>query len=514
MSTRSSRNNIQAMQFEAERHGGMLLDEVWVDSNFRYQWQCSKGHVWRERKGKILAESKWCPYCDGTIIDPVERTLEMNQLALSRNGRMLSRSWIDSKTKYEWQCQQGHTWKTTWASVRRGSWCPKCSVSAPRSIEELSAVVEARKGQLLTSEYRGVNGTYEFECNLGHNFSNQFHHVVNRGQWCPICSKGTKSEELTRTCMEQIFGTEFRRIRPSWLKNEEGRTLELDGYSEVLNIAFEYQGRQHFENQFYLGEQDLPKRIRDDLQKEETCKDKGIHLFIFTYKDNYLDFQRIAKTQAQAFGIDITKYQFEQPIDFNRAYIREDKLETVKRNADKVDVDVISTKWLGAMQRYQFYCRKCESAFEAEGRNYTGNRTTRCPKCVLQMNFNPSTLGINKLQEYAARYGGELLTTTYQNMHQLLSWKCSEGHIFEAQFNNMSRRNQWCAICEGRAKKRQFNQVTAGEFFSANGLELIDTYRGVGQAHKTKCTKCGRVKNSRINLIREGTNPCPGCPGA
>jgi hypothetical protein len=447
------------------------------------------------------------------LINALDRTKEMNLLARTRHGFLLSPTWVSSGTKYEWQCEFGHNWKTTWASIKRGSWCPKCSVSAPRSIEELSAVVEARKGRLLSSEYLGVNGTYEFECNLGHKFTNQFTHVVNRGQWCPICSKGTKSEELTRTCMEQIFGTEFRRIRPSWLRNVEGRTLELDGYSEELNMAFEYQGRQHFENQFYLGEQDLPRRIRDDLRKIEICKDKGIHLFIFTHKDNYLDFQSIAKIQAQAFGIDITKYEFEKPIDFSRAYIRENKLETVKKNADKVDVDVISTKWLGAMQKYEFYCRKCDSKFEAEGRNYTGDRTTRCPKCVLRMNFNPTTLSVNKLQEYAARHGGELLTTAYQNMHQALSWKCSEGHVFEAQFNNMSRRNQWCLVCEGRAKKRQFNQETAREFFASKGLELIDTYRGVGHAHKTKCNNCGRIKNTRINLIRKGTNPCPGCPG-
>ena len=515
MPNKSSRNNIQAMQFEAEHHGGMLLDEVWVDYNFRYQWQCSKGHVWRERKGKILNESKWCPYCDGTIIDPVERTLEMNQLALSRNGRMLSPSWINSKTKYEWQCQQGHTWKTTWASIKgNGSWCAICQGNSPRSLNELRAEVEARKGKLYSNEYHGVEGTYEFECNLGHKFSNQFKHVVNGGQWCPICSKGSKSEELTRTCMEQIFGVEFKRVRPSWLKNEEGKTLELDGYAESLGMAFEYQGRQHFENQFYLGEQDLDKRTRDDLQKKRICSDAGIHLFIFTYKDSYLEFQEIAKTQAKDFGIDTSLYKFEEPIDFNQAYIREDLLATIKRNANKFDIDVVSTKWIGAMQRYGFYCRNCERKFEALGRNYTGERATRCPYCVLRMDFNPSTLAIDELQEYAVKHGGKLLTKNYQNMHQVLSWQCGEGHVFEAQFNNMSRRHQWCLVCEGRTKRHQFNQVTAGEFFAANGLELIDTYRGVGQAHKTRCNKCGRIKNSRINLIRSGTNPCPGCPGA
>ena len=44
------------------------------------------------------------------------------------------------------------------------------------------------------------------------------------------------SEKICRKYFEYLFNKPFNRIRPSWLSE-----LELDGYNEELNIAFEYQ---------------------------------------------------------------------------------------------------------------------------------------------------------------------------------------------------------------------------------------------------------------------------------
>jgi hypothetical protein len=68
---------------------------------------------------------------------------------------------------------------------------------------------------------------------------------VNYGFWCPDCSE-SRTEKLVRAYFEKKFHKPFPNTRPSWLLNHTGNKLELDGYSEQLNIAFEYNGEQHY----------------------------------------------------------------------------------------------------------------------------------------------------------------------------------------------------------------------------------------------------------------------------
>jgi len=43
-----------------------------------------------------------------------------------------------------------------------------------------------------------------------------------------------------------MFNDIFPAQRPLWLINARGHQMELDGYCQKLNLAFEYQGEQHF----------------------------------------------------------------------------------------------------------------------------------------------------------------------------------------------------------------------------------------------------------------------------
>lgn len=57
----------------------------------------------------------------------------------------------------------------------------------------------------------------------------------------------SKGERQMKYCLEKIYGKPFKKVRPSWLINPKtGRRLELDCYNEELNVAGEYNGRQHY----------------------------------------------------------------------------------------------------------------------------------------------------------------------------------------------------------------------------------------------------------------------------
>ena len=91
---------------------------------------------------------------------------------------------------------------------------------------------------------------------------------------CPKCGELKNiSEASTREAMENIFGINFPSSYPSWLKNPKtNRGLQLDGYNSQYNIAFEFQGLQHYESVPAWGGNDgLAIRRHRDKIKNNIC---------------------------------------------------------------------------------------------------------------------------------------------------------------------------------------------------------------------------------------------------
>ena len=112
-------------------------------------------------------------------------------------------------------------------------------------------------------------------------------HYKKKG--CPNCSN-KKSENLCREILEEYTGLNFPTIRPNFLNNDvSGFNLELDGYCEDLKLAFEYQGKQHYEYipYFHRKEGSFEKQQQRDKLKLELCKKYDINVIIIPYKLDY-----------------------------------------------------------------------------------------------------------------------------------------------------------------------------------------------------------------------------------
>ena len=71
----------------------------------------------------------------------------------------------------------------------------------------------------------------------------------------------------------------LRNERPDWLKNEANHNLELDIFLPEIDLAFEYNGKQHREHVPFFGTvAQFEKQKRNDEIKRETCKSKGMVL--------------------------------------------------------------------------------------------------------------------------------------------------------------------------------------------------------------------------------------------
>lgn len=93
-------------------------------------------------------------------------------------------------------------------------------------------------------------------------------------------------ENVCRKVLEDLYQTSFPSTRPNFLRNPEtGYNLELDGYSRELNMAFEYQGKQHYEypNDFHSSKQHFLQQVRRDRFKAEKCQQMSVYLLVIPY---------------------------------------------------------------------------------------------------------------------------------------------------------------------------------------------------------------------------------------
>jgi len=161
-------------------------------------------------------------------------------------------------------------------------------------------VREHPNGLCLSTNYNNSQTKMTWQCDKGHVWNATANSIMSAGTWCPECSKNA-TEQKVRTIFESILNKPFLSVRPDCLKNPDtGRNLELDGYCEELKLAFEYDGRLHYEDR---STQDLTEEQirrhgsletirRNDQLKDQLCKSAGITLVRIPYweKDNLESF--------------------------------------------------------------------------------------------------------------------------------------------------------------------------------------------------------------------------------
>jgi hypothetical protein len=94
-----------------------------------------------------------------------------------------------------------------------------------------------------------------------------------------------KSEEQTRQIFQDLLKKDFKKSRPKWLrKTPKSKSLELDGYCESLQLAFEYQGEYHYkEIKIHHRNRTLEEVQENDKLKASICKRKGVDLIAVPY---------------------------------------------------------------------------------------------------------------------------------------------------------------------------------------------------------------------------------------
>lgn len=302
---------------------------------------------------------------------------DMQNIAKMRGGVCLSNIYINNSTPLIWQCANGHVWETRLGHIRNGSWCRKC-VQLKHDIGYLQELAISKGGKCLSKNYLGMIKKYKWQCHSMHVWETRAAHVID-GSWCPYCCSGL-GERICREYFEQMSGYRFPKCYPSWLKTKKGSKLELDGYCENLKIAFEHQGRQHyFKNNYFGGNEEFTKRIENDKRKVELCSLNEVQLILIPELIKFTKLKNLKSLiEQESKRLKIDCFDFSKEICLKNAYMPE-YISKLKKIAKQRGGRLISETYLGSETHMEWECI-LKHRWQAAPLHITSSKSW-CPIC-------------------------------------------------------------------------------------------------------------------------------------
>jgi hypothetical protein len=362
--------------------GGKVISCEGIKSKDKITIDCGKNHICYTTIAN-LRRGRWCRKCSFKNRRTV--TIEkIKTLVENKGGKLLSDTYIGCHNHLKVACEKGHVWEITYANLSSGKWCRYCS--GRLTIKNAQQEALKRGGELLSSTYKNYKDILQWRCSNGHVFYKSLEHVRQNRGFCSKCDTPWRSEEICRNFLEELFEYKFVKYRPSWLRNNNGKQLELDGYCKELNIAFEHNGIYHYKPIKYFNTNKSLDNIKlNDKLKLRLCREHGVKLIVI-------------------------------PALFDRTNIND--LPKVIENI----------------------CIKQNIVYKKNIHNIKFNYSS-----VSKSTYNQTRL--NKAKEVAQLKGGECLSNNYIHVKSKLKWKCSNGHIWFCDYDHVVNGGTWCQRC-------------------------------------------------------------------
>ena len=388
----------------------------------------------------------------------------MREFAEMKGGKCLSKKYLNCRTPLEWQCTKRHKWKARFGNIISGKWCPECGriIAGKKrrlSIEEMRELAESRGGKCLSKNYRTARERLLWKCSQGHKWEATPDNI-KKGTWCPQCSYSL-GERICREYFEQLFGKKFQKVKPIWLKSKGGYVMELDGYCPSLKLAFEHQGKQHYDEIAYFHETEgkYAQQLDRDKDKKALCQKKGIVLIGVPEIGCLLPLDKLQSFILRACskeGKSIPLDAHTKKIDLCKIYSMPHRVieyEKLCRIAQQKGGKCLSKKYVYSKDKSQWRCAKGH----VWAATFSAIKYGRwCPECCIKNRADRQRSNIGEMSVLAESRGGECLSKKYVNNHTSLEWQCSKGHVWKTSPDTIQG-GSWCPECaiEDRASKRR-----------------------------------------------------------
>ncbi len=486
------------MQELALKRGGRCLSTKYTNNSTKLTWQCKEGHTWESCPYQLL-RGTWCPEC--YRLSKFLTIEEFQKIAASRNSKCLSDEYEGNDVGLRWQCEYTHIWEARPSSIKMGRWCPKCAVKLRGdkrrySIKELQELARSKGGECISKEYLYSGEKLQWRCADGHTWWAPPYGI--KSHWCSICAQGL-SERVCRKTFEAIFKEQFQSRKPSWLQGLLGGRMELDGYCEKLELAFEYQGEQHYkQHELFHKDATFEERQQLDELKRRLCKEHNIVLIEVPYTVDYRKMFEWIINECLKHGVTIPETDW---IDYTKldAYSPK-RLKELQEIAAKRGGECLSEAYLGANVKMKWKCSE-------------GHIWETLPKVIKRGNWCATCSGrhqwkIEDMRKVAEAKSGKCLSEEYVDNTTKLRWQCKYGHQWESAPSNVLSGN-WCSNCAGMMRLTIEDMRRLAE--TRGGKCLSDKYINTKTKLKWQCAK-GHIWDAKPGNVKHSTW-CPHCIG-
>lgn len=519
---------------------GECLSKEYLTGQITLRFRCMANHTWDTRPYTILA-GHWCYECGTEKRNKAKRnnTLERAKVAaLQKGGVCLSESYDYSGQKLRFRCKCGNEWETKPVDIVKtnGTWCPLCINTSPKNmsikdrhdlamaacrkntLEKMHIIAKERGGECLSTENLLRQKKLKFRCSCG-NIWDANPARITGGQWCPECSnRHSRGEKMSRLILEAIFGKPFPSKRPKWLRGSKGSLLELDCYSEELELAFEYQGHQHYGHQsLFHKTKSFENQAQRDEEKRFLVANSEIEIKLIEipfFKDNITIGGAIKHIQMILVnnGIEFDAKK-EISIDVEALYCSDLKnkvVEIVNERGGRL----LSQGVLSSTIKVEVECAKGHKWNVTPSKLFNGRW---CDKCRREQQSNDMLLPIEVFQKKAVEREGDFRSTENMGIGIPHEWECHKHGIFLAKPRDVLYGREggtWCPIC-GKEKSNRTKMdktfVKINTYAIERGGECLSTsYDYADQALFFRCS-CGNEWPSVPTSMFRMKSWCPTC---
>lgn len=257
-----------------------ILSKNYVNNTTPLQCECKIcKHKWYA-KWSNLNHGFGCPNCgrlkssSAHKLTPIEA---LRRLKRSKKNIVILSKYLSAQAPLTCKCKLcDHVWETSWASLRKGSKCPKCTSNVLTEQQVLRKINRVHLDVKLVSAYRSYHAKLECKCSKCSKTWQTTLARLLKSRGCPTCNE-PKIEKMVRCILQKLTGWKFPKANPSSLPWSSG--LTLDGYNRKHKIAFEYQGPQHtLALNHFGGLNRLRTQKKRDWRKRFLCRYHGIVL--------------------------------------------------------------------------------------------------------------------------------------------------------------------------------------------------------------------------------------------
>lgn len=109
----------------ARTNGVEILSKEYLVSGSKVEWECKKGHYVISGALAFMKNKATCRKCIKEVHDNKKLT-EIALIAENKNGKCLSDSYLNAHEPLLFECQYKHQWYAPYNRVKKLHWCPTC----------------------------------------------------------------------------------------------------------------------------------------------------------------------------------------------------------------------------------------------------------------------------------------------------------------------------------------------------------------------------------------------------